>query len=100
MLIGRNNYSRSCATKLERGWERKKVQRAAELNDDEGYSKVIGLRLLLLVAAIMAAKAPTNEHTPNDNGTKCRYGAKIIAALRRVKPDGYGAPWYFQPIKT
>ena len=29
-----------------------------------------------------------------------RYGAKILAALRRVKPDGYGVPWCFQPVKT
>ena len=37
---------------------------------------------------------PTNEHTTsNDKDTRlqqCRYGAKILAALCRVKPDGYG----------
>ena len=30
----------------------------------------------------------------------CWYGAKILAALRRVKPDVYGAPWCFQTIKS
>ena len=56
MLIGRENYGRSCANKLGDGWERDKVQRAAKGYD--GYSKVFGWRLLLAAAVIMAAKAP------------------------------------------
>ena len=53
----KNNYSRSCANKFGGGWEREKVQRAAKRYDDDGHSKVSGLKLLLLVAVIMAAKA-------------------------------------------
>ena len=39
----------------------------------------------------------TNEQTSND---KQRHGAKVLEALRRVKPDGYVAAWHFQPINT
>ena len=64
MLIERNNYSsRSCTNKLEGGWEREKVQRAAKRYDDDDHNKVIRLRLLLIAAVNMAAKAlppPTN----------------------------------------
>ena len=49
--------SRSCANKLGGGWEREKAQRAAKCYDDSGHIKVIGLRLLLLAAVIMTAKA-------------------------------------------
>ena len=51
----KNKYSRSFANKNTAGKE--KVQQAAKLYDDDGHSKVTGLRLLLLAAVIMAAKA-------------------------------------------
>lgn len=49
---------------------------------------------------IMTAKAPppTNEQTTDDSET--RNGPKIVADLCRASSDGYGAPWYFQPIKA
>ena len=59
----KNNYSRSCANKFGGGWEREKVQRAAKRYDDDDHNKVIRLRLLLIAAVNMAAKAlppPTN----------------------------------------
>ena len=47
------------------------------------------------------------ESAPPDKRTdvECRreepHGAKMVAALmRRVEPDGYGAPWNCQPIQT
>ena len=54
-VANRKKYSRSCANTFGGGWEREKVQRAAKCYD--GHSKAIGLRLLLLAAVIMAAKA-------------------------------------------
>ena len=57
LLIASINYSRRCANKVGRGWEREKVQRAAKRYDDDGHNRVVGLRLLLLVADIMTAKA-------------------------------------------
>ena len=47
----------SCANKLGGGWEREKVQQEAKRYADDGHSKGIGLRLLMLAAVIMAAKA-------------------------------------------
>ena len=88
---------------LGRGWEREKVQRAAKPYDDDGHSKVITLRLLLLAAVIMVTKAlppQTNIRRMTRRLLSCRYGAKMLVALRRVEPDGHGAPWCFQPIKN
>ena len=68
----RSNYSRSCANKLGGGWEREKVQRAAKRNEDDDYSKAIGLRLLLRPVVTMAANvlpSQTTKYTPNDNNT-------------------------------
>ena len=78
------------------------MQRAAKRYDDDGHGKVIGLRLLLLAASIMAAKAllPQPNIRQTTKRLSCRYEVKILAALRRVRPDGYGSPWCFQPIKT
>ena len=44
--------TRSCADKLEGGWERDKVQRTANRYDDDGHGYYVGLRLLLLVAVM------------------------------------------------
>ena len=55
--LRKNNCSRSCANKLGGDWERKQVQQTAKRYDDDHHSKYIWLRLLLLVAVIMAAKA-------------------------------------------
>ena len=93
MLVGRKNYSRSCGNKLGGGWERDKVHRAAKRHDDGGHIKVNGLRLLLLAVAIMAAKTPPQTNTrQTTKRLQCRYGAKILVALRRVKPNGYRVP--------
>ena len=35
----------------------------------------------------------TNKQTSNDK--EKRHEAKVLAALRRVRPDGCGAPWRF-----
>ena len=40
----------------------------------------------------------TIEQTSNDE--EKRYGAKSLAAVRRVMPDGYGAPRRSQPTIT
>ena len=95
MLIGRNNYSRSYPNKLRSTWEREKVQRTAERYDEDGHGEVIGLSLLLLAAVIMAAKALPSQTNVRQMTKRlyCRHGAKILAALRRLKPDGYGGPW-------
>ena len=55
--MGRRNYSRSCANKLEGDWEGEKVQRAVKRYHDDFRSKYIGLRLLLLASVLMAMKA-------------------------------------------
>ena len=71
MLIQRTDYNRSCINMLEGEWER----RYSERHDDDGHSKGIGLRLLLLTAVVMAAKAPPpqNEHiSDNERMTKVR----------------------------
>ena len=73
---------RSCADKLGGGWERDKIQRTAMLYDDDGHGKYVGLRLLLLAAVIMAARAlppQTNRQTSNDK--EKRHGAKVLEAL-------------------
>ena len=62
-------------TTLGGGWERAKVQRAAKRYNDDRHSEVIGLKLLMLAAVIMATKAPPppNEHTSNDKETAIVY---------------------------
>ena len=79
---------RSCADKLGGGRERDTVQRTAKRYDDDGDGKDVGLRLLQLAAAIMAARAasPTHKQTSNDK-KKRGTGRKILAALRRVRKD-------------
>ena len=77
--------TRSCADKLGGGRERDPVQRKAKRYDNDGHGKYVGLRLLLLAAAIMAVRvlpSQTNRQTSNDK--EKRHGAKILAALRRV----------------
>ena len=50
---------------------KKKVQRGAERYDDDGHSKCIGLRPLLLVAVTYGGESapPTNEETSNAKET-------------------------------
>ena len=83
--------TRSCAGKLGGGWERDEVQRTAKRYDNDVHGKDVGLRLLLLAAVIAAAKAlpPQTELRQIPKRLQCRCRAKILAALRRVKPDGY-----------
>ena len=61
LLIGRTNYSRSCSDKLGGGWGRDKVQRATKRYDDDGHSRDVGLRLLLLAAVVVATKALSTQ---------------------------------------
>ena len=43
---------------------------------------------------------PANEHTLKDRDyCECRYEEKILAALRRVRPDGYGDRGAFSLLK-
>ena len=72
----------------------KKVQGAAKRYDDR-HNKYIWLKPLLLAAVIVAAKA-LPPHSNIRHMTKRLFIAKTLAALRRVKPDGYGAPWCFE----
>ena len=58
------------------------MQRTAKRYDDDGHDKDDGLRLLLLAAVIMAARAlppQTNRQTSNDK--EKRHGAKVLEAL-------------------
>ena len=60
---------RSCADKLGGGWELNITRRTAKRDEDDGRGKDAGLRLLLLAAVIMAARAlssQTNRQTSND----------------------------------
>ena len=75
---------RSCAGKLGGGGEIYESQRTAKRYDD-GHGKYVAVRLLLLAAVLMAARAlpPLIEQTSNDK--EKRHRAKILAALRRVR---------------
>ena len=44
--------------------------------------------------AIMAARAPPPTNEEMSNVEEKRHGAKILAALRRVEPGGYGGSAY------
>jgi len=68
----------SCAHNLG-GWER---------YDDVGHGKNIGSRVLLLAAAIMAARALPPQTNICRMAKEKRHGVKILAALRRAEPDG------------
>ena len=48
---------KSCADKLEGGRERDAVQRTAKRYDDRSDGEDVGVRLLLLAAVMMAARA-------------------------------------------
>ena len=119
---------RSCADQLGGGWERDKAQRTAKRYGDDGHGKYVRLRLLLLAAAVMAARAlpaQTNRRRmPKERGTgrkhlqlcvvyrygaplyafrrrmpkEKRHGAKTLAALRRVPIRS--SIVCFQPVDT
>ena len=58
----------SCADKLGGDWGRDEVQRTTKRYDDDGHVKDVWLRLLLLAAVMVAARAlppQTNRQTPN-----------------------------------
>ena len=103
LLIGRNNYSRSCAKKLGGGWEREKVKRTTKRYDDDGHSKVIGLRLMLLAAAVIVAAKPPRP--PKETyakrkryysvGTGRKY-SQLCVVWNRMDTKLYGA---FSPLK-
>ena len=88
---------RNCADMI--GWERDEVQRTAKRCGDDGHGKYVRLRLLLVAAVNMAARAPpspTNEQTSNDKDK--RHGAKILAALCRETIRS--SIVCFQPVNT
>ena len=67
------------------------MQQAAKRYGDDGHSKDVGLRLLLLAAVILAAKALpplTNIRQMTKRLLQCcRYGVQMLADLRCVKRD-------------
>lgn len=73
-------------------------------DDDGGHDRYVRFaRLLLLrVAVILAARVlPTQTNCPPTAKRTRGTGVEIVAALRRVKPDEYGAPRCFsQSIET
>ena len=78
---------------------------ASKRDKGDGHNKVIWFETAATCCCYHGGEGapPTNEHTPNDKETTivyCRSGAKMLPALRRVKPDGYGAPLCFQTVKT
>ena len=90
-----NNKLHLVHNKLGGGGERDKVQRAAKRYENDVTAK-IGSRLLLLLLSRRERPPPqTNRRCPMT--TEKRHRAKILAVLRRVAPDGYGAPCSFQP---
>ena len=72
-------------TKLGGGWESDELHRTAKRYDDDGHGKDIGLRLLLLAAVIMAARALPSQTNRRRLTKEKRHGAKILADLRRVR---------------
>ena len=67
---------RSCTDKLGGGRERDKVQRTAKRYDDGCDGKDVGLRLPLLVAVIMAARALPSQTDRRLNTKKRSAGPK------------------------
>ena len=55
----------------------------AKRYDDDGHGKYLGLRMQPFSAVILS-----NEQTSNDK--EKRHRTKVLAALRRVNPYGYG----------
>ena len=80
-------------------------QRTAKRYDDEVRGKDVGLRLLLLAAVILAErehppeKTKTKKNEQASNAKEERRAAKLLEALRRVKPDGYRAPSTFSLLE-
>ena len=60
------------------------MQRTAKLYDDDGHGEHVGLRLLLLVAVSMTARALSPQTNRRRMTKKRGTGRKILAALRRV----------------
>ena len=89
-----NNKLHLVHNKLGGGGERDKVQRAAKRYENDVTAK-IGSRLLLLLLSRRERPPPQTKRCPMT--TEKRHRAKILAVLRRVEPDGYLAPWSFQP---
>ena len=72
----------SCADKLGGGWERDKAPPTAKRYDDDGRGIDVGLRLILLAAVTMAARAlppQTNRRrTTKKRGTGRNYSQLCV----------------------
>ena len=87
----------NCANKLGSGWQ---IERKySERPDDEGHGEHVDWVETAAACCCCCrgeSAPPTYEQASNDK--EKRHGAKLLAALRRVEPDGYGAPWISQPV--
>ena len=77
----------SCANKLGGGWERESTASGQALQRRRSRPRL----LLLLAAAIMAARALPRQTNRCRMTNEKRHGAKIHVSLGRAEPDGYGA---------
>ena len=79
------------------------VQRTVKRYDDDGHGDNVGLRLLLLAAVILVARAlpPQTNRRRMTKRLECRCGAKILATLRRNRIRSCIACFQpFQPTTT
>ena len=90
--------TRSCADNLGSGKEIDKVRRTAKRSDDDGDSKDVGLRPLLLAAVIMAARALPPQTNRRRMTKEKKHWAKILAALCRVRIRS--STVFFQPMNS
>ena len=68
--------------------------------DDDGHGKG-GIETAGACCSYCGGEsAPPHNEQMCTTRLLCTYGARILAAPRRVEPDGYGAPQNLQPIKT
>ena len=56
--------------------------------------------MLLLAVGVAARALPPQTNRQASGDKDKRHGAKVLGALRRVEPDGHGAPWNFQSVNT
>ena len=87
---------RSCADKLDGGWERDEAQQTAKRYDDDGYGKTCWVETASACCCYYGGESapPTNKQTSNDK--EKRHGATILASLPRAIIRS--SIVYFQPI--
>ena len=77
--------TKSCADKLGGGRDSDTVQQTAERCEDDGDGKGVGLRMPLLAAVVMAARALPPQTNRRRMTKQKSSGAKILPTLRRVR---------------